>query len=188
MNIFVLDTNPSIAAKYHFDTHVIKMPLEALQLLCTNTRLILGIDDSNLMKSTHENHPSSIFCRSSSENFKWVMEYCSSLFAEYTLRYGKIHASQNTFEICQSLFKHVIDKLEQSGKIKLTEFALAMPDECKTSDVVESYHKYYERKALQEIEKFVEYKQLTKMGIKQRKPSHRFVWVRGEKPSWEKRY
>lgn len=35
MNIFVLDTDPEIAAILHCDKHIVKMPLETAQMLCT---------------------------------------------------------------------------------------------------------------------------------------------------------
>ena len=35
MNIFVLDKDPKQAAQWHVDKHVVKMPLEAAQLLST---------------------------------------------------------------------------------------------------------------------------------------------------------
>ena len=36
MNIFVLDTDIDKCAEYHVDKHIVKMPLEAAQMLCTN--------------------------------------------------------------------------------------------------------------------------------------------------------
>ena len=35
MNIFYLDRDPRIAAQMHCDKHVVKMPLESAQMLCT---------------------------------------------------------------------------------------------------------------------------------------------------------
>lgn len=35
MNIFMLDSNPELAAQYHYDTHIVKMILESAQILCT---------------------------------------------------------------------------------------------------------------------------------------------------------
>ena len=52
------------------------------------------------------------------------------------MRYGKIHKSQAVTEWAESLN---ID-LPSKGQ---TPFCLAMPDEYKTSDPVESYRKYY---------------------------------------------
>ena len=36
MNIFILDEDLDRCAEYHVDKHIIKMPLEAAQMLCTN--------------------------------------------------------------------------------------------------------------------------------------------------------
>ena len=36
MNIFFLDENPTLSAKYHADKHVFKMILETAQLLCSD--------------------------------------------------------------------------------------------------------------------------------------------------------
>ena len=36
MNIFILDKNIDKCAEYHVDKHIVKMPLEAAQMLCTN--------------------------------------------------------------------------------------------------------------------------------------------------------
>ena len=35
MNIFILDYSPKLSAQYHPDRHIVKMPLEAVQLLCS---------------------------------------------------------------------------------------------------------------------------------------------------------
>jgi len=34
VNIFVLDRDPELAAKYHCDKHVVKMILESAQMMC----------------------------------------------------------------------------------------------------------------------------------------------------------
>ena len=44
MNIFFLDKNPILAAKYHSDAHVIKMILESAQLLSTAHRVLDGYE------------------------------------------------------------------------------------------------------------------------------------------------
>ena len=45
MNIFYLDNNQSICAKYHVDKHVVKMILEYAQMLSTAHRVL---DDQQL--------------------------------------------------------------------------------------------------------------------------------------------
>lgn len=42
MNIFAIHTSTSIAATWHVDRHVIKMPLEAAQMLSTAIRVTIG--------------------------------------------------------------------------------------------------------------------------------------------------
>lgn len=44
MNIFYLHDHPFFAAVYQTDPHVVKMPLESMQLLSTAVRLTVGTD------------------------------------------------------------------------------------------------------------------------------------------------
>lgn len=62
MNIFYLDENPNLCAQYHCDRHVIKMILESAQLLCTALNVVAG-QQVTPYKSTHVNHPCSIWVR-----------------------------------------------------------------------------------------------------------------------------
>lgn len=159
MNIFALDADPAIAAKYHNNKHVVKMILELCQILSTAHRVLDGeqgfrlsannrkiktwmLSDHReqiLYSATHVNHPSCIYARSGSFEYTWTQQLLVELCKEYTYRYGKVHASES---------KGVVMTLSQlPNNIKqTTEFRLptpAMPDEYKTGDVVESYRNYY---------------------------------------------
>lgn len=63
MNIFVLDTNPAIAASMHCDQHMGKMILESAQMLST----IVFLNQPELhstghyYKPTHPKHPRTIW-------------------------------------------------------------------------------------------------------------------------------
>ena len=97
MNIFYLDRSPSIAAEMACDKHVVKMILESAQLLSTAHRVIDGdeyADKVGLYKMAHKNHPSTIWTRTSTENYMWLNRYFGALCREYTYRYGKHHASE----------------------------------------------------------------------------------------------
>jgi hypothetical protein len=134
MNIFVLDTDPNIASKYHNDKHVIKMIVESAQLLCTAH---WQCSSSAPYKSTHKNHPCSIWVRTSLSNYKWLCNLAKSLCEEYTFRYGKKHKTESVIDYC-------IDNLPDISDNGLTEFALAMPDEYKiNSNAVDCYRTYY---------------------------------------------
>ena len=68
-------------------------------------------------------HPCTIWAGESQANMNWLCELTQELLDEYTLRYGKKHASGLVFEKC----KPFLSKLRYS-KSGLIEFAQAMPD------------------------------------------------------------
>ena len=76
MNIFYLANNVDDCAKYHMDKHVVKMPLETAQLLCT-VHWVCGGEAP--YKKTHLNHPSSIWARYSIENYRWLCKLGKAL-------------------------------------------------------------------------------------------------------------
>lgn len=135
MNIFALDNDPKTCAIYHTDKHVVKMIVESAQMLSTAVR-VSGIDAG--YKITHVNHPCSIWVRKSLSNYNWLKDLVSELHNEWKFRYNhpddKIHKS---FSIVTELPTPNIDD------IGLTNFALAMPDEFKVDDPIESYRNYY---------------------------------------------
>jgi hypothetical protein len=136
MNIFVLDYDPKKAAEYHNDKHVVKMILETGQILDT-VRYKKGLQPVNC-KPTHINHPCVKWTEISRMNYEWLCELGLELLNQYTLRYNKIHKYQSVIE-------EIYDKINELEfqKTGLTPFVLAMPDNCKKYDPVESYRNYY---------------------------------------------
>ena len=130
MNIFVLDTNPSLAAQYHCDKHVIKMILESAQLLST----ALG----HGYKPTHVNHPCSIWVRKSRDNALWLIDLAGYLNAEYQKRYCKLTEHKS-----YTVIKSIIPYIDQLPPLGLTPFAQAMPIEFQNEDPVKAYRDYY---------------------------------------------
>jgi hypothetical protein len=133
VNVFVLDYDPDVAAAYLVDKHVVKMMLETAQLLSTAVNLA-GVDAP--YKTTHANHPCSLWVRESRQNFDWLVRHGIAIAGEYTRRYGKVHKSESIVRVLSAYSELFPDT-------SLTAFALAMPEEYKTSDAVESYRKYY---------------------------------------------
>lgn len=165
MNLFKLHEDHDKNAEYHVDKHIVKMILESAQILCTNLTVdhLFGFlpgmlnseqnkilsdfrkDQKNLSQEdrlftylpTMQNHPSTVWARSSLENFYWTHCYAHSLAEEYRYRYGKDHKS----------FWDVINKLpdpKHMEDVGLTPFAMAMPEELKDyEDPVQSYRNYY---------------------------------------------
>lgn len=153
LNIFYLDRDPKTCAEYHADKHVVKMILEYNQILCTTHRLLDGtrvligskspryiMRDPNLeellYKTTHQNHPSTVWVRKSAQHYNWLYNLMVSLLAEYTHRYGKTHACTKLVDA----LKHPPKNLQDNGWV---DVSLAMPEEFKSVDHIESYRNYY---------------------------------------------
>jgi hypothetical protein len=136
MNIFFLDEDPTMSAQYHVDKHVVKMILETAQLLCGVHHATAPDNTYVPYKLSHKNHPCSIWARTSLSNYLYLCELGLELCKEYTYRYGKRHKSQDVIEWCLINKPNVPD-------VEFTEPAMAMPDEYKVGDVVQSYRNYY---------------------------------------------
>jgi len=155
MNIFFLDENPKIAARYHVDKHVVKMPLETAQLLCGVHHIVGGLMPIQIpYKLTHKNHPSAIWARESLSNYLWLVELGFAICMEYTHRYGKIHKCEDVIQWCKKHLPNIPDK-------GLTKVAQAMPNEYRDVDPVKAYRTYY---------------------LKAK--AHLFTWKRRETPDW----
>jgi hypothetical protein len=129
MNIFIVNSDPVIAAWSLCDKHYVKMVLETAQLLCS------CCSDAPY-KPAFLNHPCSKWVRQSINNFDWLCKHGIALCEEYTFRYGKKHKSQEVIEWCM---EHKPDL----PKVGQTPFVQAMPDEYKNKDPVVAYRKYY---------------------------------------------
>ena len=140
MNIFYLDKDPVVAAQMQCDKHVVKMILESAQMLSTAHRVLDGneyADKKGLYKMAHKNHPSTIWARSSLENYVWLFDHMVALMAEYTYRYDKHHATER---LMAPLFKS--PKNIDFGS-SFTDPPQCMPDYCKGDDTVSAYQTYY---------------------------------------------
>jgi hypothetical protein len=136
MNIFLLDWDVKKCAEYHCDKHVVKMILETAQLLCGVHHMTEQVTEQVPYKLSHKNHPCAIWARESLTNYLYLCELGLELCKEYTYRYEKRHKSQDVIEWCITNKSQISDK-------GFTKPALAMPDEYKVSDAVESYRNYY---------------------------------------------
>ena len=160
MNIFFLDQNPSLCAKYHVDRHTVKMILEYAQLLSTAHRVLDGIQcicqsktgrkqtrfvlpdqrEHLYYTATHINHPSAVWVRQSLSNYMWLSHLLMELCKEYTYRYGKVHKCERD-GLANMLLNNVPKNISDDV---FTEPTPAMPDQYKIlGDSMKSYHIYY---------------------------------------------
>lgn len=157
MNIFVLDTDIEKSVQYHIDAHVVKMPLEAAQMISTTLGVcntigyapraltsteIKQVKTSPIYKPSYHNHPCAIWARSSLENYQYLIQYCVFLGHDEKLhRYPK-QPPHKSSDLVLELAPDVPDNLPSMG---LTTFALAMPDEYKlqATSAIDAYRAYY---------------------------------------------
>ena len=142
MNIFMLHQEPQIAAQYHCDKHVIKMVLESAQLLCTALNITHG---KQVMpyRSSHANHPCSLWVRESRDNALWLVDLAQALNQEYKHRYLR-SVNHKSWDMLKS--SSIRSRLRVLPSVGFTEPALAMPTqywELDPFDAVQSYRNYY---------------------------------------------
>jgi len=137
MNIFYLDKDPRKAAELQYNKHVVKMILETAQMLCTAHHCVNGEDADVPYKSTHKNHPSTVWARRSANNYEWLYHHFIGLCEEYTKRYGKIHLS---YTKCKDKVNILPGGLSYTG---ITKMPQCMPDEYKDECSVKAYWNYY---------------------------------------------
>jgi hypothetical protein len=133
MNIFILSYDPVEAAQMQCDQHVVKMPLEMAQMLCTAYPEKLAP-----YARTHFNHPCNIWLRESKANFEWGLIHGLALCDEYGHRYGKTHACEKIIFWC---WAHM-ELIEFSQEVS-TPHPVAMDDNFKLDTVIESYRNFY---------------------------------------------
>ena len=151
MNIFVLDESPIISAQMQCDKHIVKMPLETAQMLCS---VLHRHGQGHLVpyKEAHKNHPCTLWAGDSAANFSWLVQHGMELCFEYTRRYNKIHK-------CQQVIMDIRETdwgTLQYQDMEMTPHPQCMPEEYKEQDgltpiyyvnnipnVVRAYRKYY---------------------------------------------
>lgn len=135
MNIFALNDDPRQAALDQCNKHIVKMPLESVQMLCTALR---AADPSAQLpyRSTHNNHPCIRWVGESTANTAWLHIHARELCREYTRRYGRRHKSEDALDMIAPMLPTV-------GWANHSAFVMTMPDEWKQSDVVAAYRTFY---------------------------------------------
>lgn len=145
MNIFVLDKDPAKAAQYLIDRHVNKMIVESTQLL-TNCYTKEQLEDApktqkgDIRKYSHYNHPSAIWVRETLGNWQWLWNHLDAMINERYHRFFKDHFCD---AMCSWFICNRPENIVHKNHKDTTPFALAMPDQYKSDDIVESYRRYY---------------------------------------------
>ena len=100
MNRFLINYSPELCARDLCDKHVVKMPLEEAQMLCTTVRLHAPeyAEFAGLYRAVHQKHPCTIWAGQTRANYLYSLDMFREMCREYTHRYGKVHASWRLYD------------------------------------------------------------------------------------------
>ena len=161
MNFFYLDEDPWQSIEYHCDKHIVKMPTEYKQMLCTAHRVLDGemyYDrtkngakikrwkhpdrkmNKHLYLAGHVNHPTNIWLRECTENYMLMFTYYKLICEEYTYRYGKEHGAKDYWWILREPPKN----MPSLGKTTPVPQAMKEFPQCMVEgDTVQAYRNFY---------------------------------------------
>ena len=147
MNIFVLDTDPVIAAQYHCDQHINKMILESAQILSSAARKWVAYAHLNLFyKPLQLSHPCVMWAMDDLNNCKWLARLALSLADERLCRFPNLAPHNSTVIVINFINHTPLENYTPPSK-----FALAMPERIRYAQNltdVEKYRRYYQVKQL----------------------------------------
>lgn len=148
MNIFYLDENPEVCARYHCDKHVVKIILESAQLLFGAARyLTSGNENMNYegwYKSTHINHPCAKWVRDSSSNFKYLVDLTTHLNNEFKYRYDRLNNHLSYDKLLNlGILEFSSDHKDLFSNSDFSELPKVVSEDCIMVSTIDSYRKYY---------------------------------------------
>ncbi len=173
MNLFVLHLNPKLAAQYHADKHVVKMLLEACQLLygvhwvvaypeLLNYRYSVQLSQEQKKLAVPESMkdaPAS-HMRPDEPGYRpvhlhhpcaqWVRESVGNYYWACQLALAladeyiyRFGEKNSKIHSCQAHAKWLLENIPDLSLLDQTEFVQAMYDEFRCEDAVEAYRAYY---------------------------------------------
>lgn len=161
MNIFVLDTNPRVAASYLHPKLRVKMPLETCQMVATALSSeffdwgTIPKKDGSPYKPCFKNHPCTRWARQNIYNLAWLIEHGLAICFYYTKLYGKVHSCENSLRVAEQIFKSKTNLWPSEVWHYHTQFTFAGPAELKNHpDIVEAYREFMHQKSYTNWEKY----------------------------------
>jgi hypothetical protein len=154
MNRFIIDVEPDAIAQQLCDKHIVKMPLEEAQMLCTVLHLHAPgfAKQRELYRAVHKNHPCTKWAGETRANYRWAWRLYDAMLKEYTFRYGKEHGAGKH----RLLLKHA-NVLVPKGPLTQHPQCFSGHDDLKTDEFwpVNAYRGFYKRDKI----RFAKYKE-----------------------------
>jgi hypothetical protein len=142
MNRFIIDDRPFKISRQLCDQHIVKMPLEEAQMLCTALwhHAPEYAEEKQLYKPVHQKHPCTLWAMETRDNYNFAHVLYDQMLAEYTHRYGKIHgASKHHKALIEGQF------FIPEGKMTKHPQCFSGHDDCKTDEFfpINAYRAFY---------------------------------------------
>ena len=142
MNRFIVDNLPHRIAEALCDQHIVKMPLEEAQMLCTALwhHAPSYAATHALYKPAHQKHPCTLWSQATRANYLWAVSLYNNMLIEYTHRFGKVHgAAKHLNAIINGAM------LIPDGPYTRPPQCFGSHDECKTDEYwpVNAYRAFY---------------------------------------------
>ena len=111
MNRFLIDHHPDAIAKGLCDQHIVKMPLEEAQMLCTSLwhHAPEYAKEHSLYKAVHQKHPCTLWAMESQANYHFALNLYNAMLEEYTYRYGKKHGAGKHYKALSNGMRFIPD-------------------------------------------------------------------------------
>ena len=95
MNRFIIDYDVVSIAQSLCDQHIVKMPLEEAQMLCTALwhHAPEYAEENDLYKPVHQKHPCTLWAMHSRSNYEYAYSLYCAMLGEYHHRYNKWHGA-----------------------------------------------------------------------------------------------
>ena len=153
MNRFIIEESPQKIAKSLCDQHVVKMPLEESQMLCTALwhHAPQYAEKHDLYKPVHQKHPCTLWAMETRANYEFAFNLYMEMLTEYDFRYKKVHGASKHF---YSIIKGI--KYIPQGEITKHPQCFSGHDDLKTNEFypINAYRNFYRVDKL----KFARYK------------------------------
>ena len=100
MNRFIIEQTPQEIAKSLCDQHIVKMPLEEAQMLCTTLwhHAPQYAEEHGLYKPVHQKHPCTLWAMETQMNYEFAFSLYDAMLREYTNRYHKVHGASKHYD------------------------------------------------------------------------------------------
>ena len=100
MNRFIIEETPYLISKSLCDQHIVKMPLEETQMLCTALwhHAPKYAEKNDLYKPVHQKHPCTLWAMETQSNYEFAWSLLGDMLYEYKERFIREHGCMKHYK------------------------------------------------------------------------------------------